>query len=243
VLSAISHIAVLIAVGTAAGVATLLGGALRLRFRAPPAVFTAFAGGAVLGVAAFDLGPEALRLTQGALAAPWLCAAAAAGFAAYLAINLATATVARTRGLRGHLGAGALTLHSLMDGLGVGFAFAASAGVGLIVAAAVLTHDLFDGANTVTLALSGRTGERAARRWLAADAAAPLAGIALSALFAPARPVLGLLLALLAGFFLCISFTELLAPAFTAPGARLPRVASAVAGLALMASVVRLAGG
>ncbi len=241
--SVIPSAAILIAVGIAAGVATVAGGALRLRFQAPPAAFTAFAGGAVLGVAVFDLAPEAIRLAQGAVALPWLCAVAAVGFATYLAISRAAGAISRTRALRGHLGAGALTLHSLMDGVGLGFAFDVSAGVGLIVAAAVLTHDLFDGSNTVTLALTGRTGERAARRWLAADAAAPLAGVALSALFAPTRPALGLLLASLAGFLLCISLVELLASGLTGPGARLPRAAWAVAGLALMASVVWLASG
>ena len=47
---------------------------------------------------------------------------------------------------------------------------------------AVLAHDIADGVNTVNLSLSGRHDRRVARRWLAADAAAPLLGIAASRL-------------------------------------------------------------
>jgi zinc transporter ZupT len=114
--------------------------------------------------------------------------------------------------------------------------------VGAGVAFAVLAHDCLDGANTVTLSLSAGAGDRTARRWLVADALAPLAGIALSQLISVPRETLELLLGGFAGFFLYIGTSELLPQAL----ARRPKVSTglaAVAGLTALYAVVRLAGG
>lgn len=228
-------------VATGAGAATLLGGSLALRFRSTIGLTLGFSAGAVLGVAVFDLFPEALRLGQpGSL--PGALAAAMAGVLAYLAMDrLALTAPADAGGRRGHFGAASLTLHSLMDGLGIGLAFQVSNAIGLTVAFAVLAHDLVDGVNTVNFSLAGGVSQPAARRWLAADAVAPLVGIAISHWLALPRASLALLLALFSGFFLYIGARELLGR--KASGRMTPRtLAASLAGLAAIWLVVRLAG-
>ena len=114
--------------------------------------------------------------------------------------------------------AGALVLcaHSLLDGVAIGFAFQGSRAVGLIVAAAVLTHDFLDGVNTMNIVL--RNGGERARglRWLLADAAAPAAGIAATRLWAMPSDRFGLALALFGGFFLYIGASDLIPESFHA---------------------------
>ena len=57
---------------------------------------------------------------------------------------------------QGSLGAASLSLHSFLDGVGIGLAFKVSTTVGAIVAAAVLAHDFSDGVNTVSVILKNR---------------------------------------------------------------------------------------
>jgi ZIP family zinc transporter len=190
----------MIGLGLAAGLATAVGGVLALRLQARTELLQAFSKGAVIGVALLELLPEALRTAGKATAAPLILLYAGAAFVASLAFDQALSGVlGQGSGHRGHLGAGALTLHSLMDGLAIGLAFQASPAIGAVVAAAVIAHDLSDGINTVNLSLMGRAGARTARLWLAADAVAPMVGIAASQAIALPRVALSPLFAALAG--------------------------------------------
>ena len=110
----------------------------------------------------------------------------------------------------GHVGAGSLTIHSFLDGLGIGLAFQVSASLGAIVAIAVLVHDFSDGINTVNLSLVGTGKPRVARMWLIADALAPLVGIGATFLFTIPEQSFSIILALFSGFFLYIGASELL---------------------------------
>jgi ZIP family zinc transporter len=98
----------------------------------------------------------------------------------------------------------------LLDGIGIGLGFQASSAVGLIVAVAVLTHDFSDGLNTMNVVLRNGGKVRVAQRWLLADAIAPGLGIASTRFFAVEDGVLGIVLALFAGFFLYIGASDLL---------------------------------
>ena len=228
-------------IGLCTGAATLFGGVVALRVKASTGLLIGLASGAVLGVVLFDLLPEALRLGAQPPDVLPVLTAVACGYAVYLLVHRLAACSDHGHGLTAHLGAGALTLHSLIDGLGIGLAFKASPALGAGVAFAVLAHDCLDGANTVTLSLSGGAGDRAARRWLVADALAPLAGIGLSRLISVRPGTLELLLGGFAGFFLYIGASELLPQAL----ARRPKVSTSfavLAGLAALYAVVRLAG-
>ena len=203
--------ALLVALGVAAGVATLIGGWLALRFAERIHLVLGFSAGAVIGVALFDLLPEALRLGHSTMDPALASGTVALGFFGYLIIDRVLLIASgEGAGHRGHLGAGSLTIHSVLDGLAIGLGFQVSAGVGAILAIAVLAHDFSDGINTVNLTLAGSAGTRAARRWLIADAAAPLAGILLSRMIVVPQDKLSLIIAAFAGFFLYIGASELL---------------------------------
>ena len=190
----------MVLLGLAAGASTFAGGALALRLRDHTRLLQDFSRGAVVGVALLELAPEALKTAGPDTPAALVLLCVAVGFVGYLAVDRALAgRLGRGSGHHGHLGAGSLTFHSAMDGLAIGLAFQASAAVGLVVAAAVIAHDLADGVNTVNLSLSGGVSRRAARFWLAADAVAPSVGIAAAQVVRLPPSALALLLAALAG--------------------------------------------
>ncbi|HEX4196763.1 MAG TPA: hypothetical protein VHZ26_04915 [Caulobacteraceae bacterium] len=228
-------------IGVLTGAATIFGGALALRFRSALNLFLGFSSGAVIGVALFDLLPEALDLGAPHFHPLTITTGVAAGLALYLALDRAMTILSTgSEGRRRHLGPASLTAHSLMDGLGIGFAFQISSAAGAIVAFAVLAHDVFDGANTVTLSLGGGSPPTTARRWLAADAIAPFLGILIARMIAIPAAGLALLLALFAGFFLYIGASELL-PRAHGQRPHLSTVAATVVGLGFIYAVVRLA--
>ncbi len=205
-----SQTPVLIFLGLAAGAMTLIGGALALKLAGRLHLILGFSAGAVIGVALLDLMPEciALQARGGSTAAAGLMAA---GFFVYLSIDRALLALSKgDPSHRGHFGAGALATHSLLDGLGIGLGFQASSSVGFVIAAAVLAHDLADGVNTVGVSMDGSRSPRVARRWLLVDAAAPLAGIALSRFMVLPQHGLAVVLGLIAGAFLYIGASELL---------------------------------
>jgi zinc transporter ZupT len=194
----------------------------------------------VIGVALFDLMPEALELGRRIAWPGAVLGAVGIGFAGYMLLDRGLKSNADNRG--GHLGPASLTLHSLLDGVGVGLAFQVAPAIGVVVAVAVLAHDLADGINTVSLSLAGGGGPARARGWLIADALAPLIGIALTRPFHVDEGVLGLAVALFAGFFLYIGASELTPASHKA----LPRASTSLATLAGMAVIwlaVRLASG
>lgn len=229
----------LLLVGVATGLATALGGLVALRLRVPN-LLIAFAAGAVIGVALFDLLAEALSIEQGSRGAFDIVTCFASGFAVYFTVDRVGATCnSGWSGHRAHLGPIGLTLHSLMDGLGIGIAFKLSASVGAIVAAAVLTHDFLDGLNTVTLSMAGGRGRRVAGLWLLADAFAPLFGIGLSYFLVLQPDALARLLSLFAGSFLYIGTCELLPRSHELKPTRWTIMAT-LSGLGLIYGVVRL---
>ncbi len=232
----------LVALGLAAALATLAGGVLAIRLAGRLHLILGLSAGAVVGVALFDLLPEALTLGAPGVARA-IPAVAALGFLGYLVIDRGLLLFAKGGAShRGHVGAASLTVHSVMDGLAIGLGFQASPAVGVVLAAAVLAHDFADGANTVTISQLGGPSPRRARAWLAADAAAPLAGIGLSRLMAPPAGVLAGCLALFAGVFLYIGAAELL-PESHRRHPSLWTTASTLMGAGLIWVVVRLASG
>jgi ZIP family zinc transporter len=224
--------------GVATGAATAFGGVFALRFKSAMGLLLGFSSGAVIGVALLDLLPEALRVAGPAVRPLSLTTAMAAGFAAYLAADRLAMTGAPAQR---HLRPASLTVHSLMDGLGIGLAFQVSSISGLTIAAAVLAHDLCDGANTVIVSLAAGSPPTTAKRWLAADSLAPLAGILIARLVQVPRPTLALLMALFAGLFLYVGASDLL-PKSHRDRPRRSTVAATLAGLGFIYAVVRMAG-
>jgi zinc transporter ZupT len=200
-----------IVLGTAA--ATMLGGLAALAFTQRLHLILGFSAGAVVAVAFFDLLPEAIDLNS--YPPRTIVAAAAFGFFLYLLfdrlVSLKGARPNQNGGSwRSHIGAGSFSAHSVLDGFAIGIAFQASHAVGLVVAAAILTHDFSDGLNTVNIVVKNGGARKSALRWLAVDALAPLLGAGASLFVSPSRAVLALLLASFSGFFLYIGGSDLL---------------------------------
>lgn len=206
------------AIGAAAFCSTMLGGLFAMRLRDRLHIILGFSAGAVVAVAFFDLMPEALSLA-GAHGASTVIALIAVGFFVYLLLDRVLLLHSHAHDeqgeiahehSRGHVRAGSLSVHSFLDGVGIGLAFQVSAPVGLIVAAAVLAHDFSDGINMVSVVVRHGGSRAKAMRWLVVDALAPVAGILVTLLFTVSEASLGLLLALFAGFFLYIGASDLI---------------------------------
>lgn len=205
---------VVLAIIVAAFCATLLGGFFALRFKDKLHLILGFSAGAVIGVSFFDLLPEAIELGGSRFDTAMITSIVALAFIGYLFLDRFVILHAHTdeegHGERGALGAGTLSIHSLLDGVGIGFAFQVSPAVGFIVAAAVLTHDFSDGINTVNMVLKNGLSKNTAMRWLLVDAIAPAIGVASTFFFSVSEATLGLILASFAGFFLYIGASDLL---------------------------------
>jgi zinc transporter ZupT len=228
-----------LAVGLLTGAVTLAGGSLVIRFTSALDILLGFSSGSIIGVALFDLLPEALDLAGQRHSALSITSAVGVGFALYLTVDRGSAVL--VQGLtRGHFAPASLTLHSFLDGLGIGLAFHISPTVGIIVAIGVLAHDLVDGANTVAVSLSSGASASAARYWLIADSLAPLAGILLASTIAVPAFSLSIMLGVFGGFFLYIGATELL-PRSHARRPRISTIAAVASGLAFIYAVTWLA--
>ena len=192
----------------------MVGGAVALRLRDRLHLILGFSAGAVIAVAFFDLIPEALELGE-AYSTQNILAFVALGFLLYLSLDRLLLLHSHAHEdhehheSRGHVRAGSFSIHSFLDGIGVGLAFQVSTEVGVVVALAVLAHDFSDGINTVSV-ITRHGGSRAkAMRWLMVDAIAPVLGIVATLFFSLPQEQLGVLLALFAGFFLYIGASDL----------------------------------
>jgi len=197
-------------------VATAVGGIFAIRFKDHLHLILGFSAGAVLGVAIFDLLPEALELTKNTYDVRIVTILIATGFAFYMildrffSLNIHSKEGCENPRHGGNLGATALTFHSFLDGFGIGLAFKVSPTVGWIVAAAVLSHDFSDGINTVNMILKNKGEKKSALKWLAADALAPAVGVAAAYFLTVTSATLGLILATFVGLFLYISASDLI---------------------------------
>lgn len=241
----------LIAIAFAAFLSTSAGGLLAFRLQDKLHLILGFSAGAVIGVAFFDLLPEALEFGQATDGAAPIVARTALGFLVYLVFDrvLLFYGAAKTRSgegpesvRRGLFGAGILCVHSFLDGTAIGLAFQTSHAVGFVVAIAVLTHDFSDGINTINIVLKNRGDRRQAFRWLLTDALAPAGGIASTFLFTLPRSAFGTVLAVFAGFFLYIGASDLIPESYHAHPKFLT-TAMTLAGAALLYMVVMLIGG
>ena len=212
----------LILIACATGAATMLGGIFALAYRDRFHAILGFSAGAVIGVAFFDLIPESVALIGGADQAFRALSWVAVGFVLYMMIDRFLVMHAHhhddyqdeghghIQAKRGLFGAGSLSVHSFLDGIAIGLAFQVSAGIGAIVAVAVLAHDFSDGINTVAIIMKNGGSKTRAFKFLALDAVAPILGIVATRFFTLPEGVLGIILAIFAGFFLYIGASDLL---------------------------------
>jgi len=210
----------IILIGIAASVSTFLGGLFAIKFKDKLHLILGFSAGAVIGVAFFDLLPEAIELSKGHYEVSAITSIVALGFICYTILDRFfffhshevehECEKNHTLEKRGILGAGSLSIHSFLDGVAIGLAFKVSLAIGAIVAIAVLVHDFSDGINTINLILKNSGSRKQAMRWLSVDASAPLLGVLSTLFFSLPESALGVILALFSGFFLYIGASDLL---------------------------------
>jgi zinc transporter ZupT len=235
----------LILISFATFVSTLLGGLFALKFKDRLHLILGFSAGAVIGVAFFDLFPEAMELGR-SYEPSTITSIMALGFISYMILDRIIHFHAcdddsheHHDHARGTLGAGSLAIHSFLDGVAIGLAFQVSNAVGAIVAIAVLVHDFSDGINTVNLILKNKGESRSAFRWLIVDALAPVAGAFSTLFFTLPESALGIVLALFSGFFLYIGASDLLPESHHAHPRILTTVMTVV-GIAVLYTAIQL---
>jgi ZIP family zinc transporter len=237
---------------------TFVGGIVALRAQDRLHLVLGLAAGVLLGVAGFDLLPEALRNSPGTLfGVPVPMLTAILGFFSIhilersLAIHRAhlgghggeaagEMTVHRhdLRGVGLLAGAG-LVIHSTLDGVGIGVGYQAGAAVGLAVAIAVIAHDFADGFNTFTITSLYGNERRRALVLLALDAIAPVVGATIGTLVPLPAGAVGGYLGYFAGFLLYLATSDILPEAHARHPSRMTLVCT-VAGAGLMWLVVGL---
>jgi ZIP family zinc transporter len=215
---------------------TFAGGWLAFRLSDSIPTVMALTGGVVVAVALFDVLPEGVDHLGDASDAASLVAV---GFLAFFLAERVLVlhhrddpAEARSHHQVGVVGALGLSVHSFIDGLGIGLAFGLDASTGVLVFIAVISHDFADGLNTVGFVMS-QSGDRSlASRWLTIDAFAPLAGAIVGSLISVSDHTLGYLLSVYAGFFIYMGAVDLLPEAHA--HASWQRIGLTVAGFALI---------
>lgn len=229
------------AMSATAVLSALSGGVMALRLVRQVGYVIAVGAGIRIGAAFFDLLPESVELMGGR--ATLAMAFAAVGFLAFYVIEKITLlhlghetateldhddAAHRHVGL---IGAGAMSVHSLLDGVAMAAAFQASPELGFVVGLVVVIHRFSDGIGIVSLLLANRVPRSAAMRWVFLVSLAPVLGVAVTAFFVIPDTVLGALLATFAGFFLYVGAAELLPEAHRTEGSRWV-IAATLAGVA-----------
>lgn len=233
----------IILVSLATFFSTLFGGLFALKFKDRLHLILGFSAGAVIGVAFFDLIPEALELGSKIYSLSTVVAVMALGFAIYLIIDrfiLLHAHGEEDHIRMGNFGAGTLSVHSFLDGIGIGLAFKVAPALGMVVAFAVLAHDFSDGINTVNFVLKNKGDKSRAFKWLIMDALAPILGVVTTLFFTIPTEDLGLLLALFSGFFLYIGASDLIPESHHAHPVKWTTIATLL-GMGTLFVIIRLA--
>ncbi|HEY6457528.1 MAG TPA: ZIP family metal transporter [Steroidobacteraceae bacterium] len=238
-------------IAAATCVATLLGGWVGISLRDRLHLILAFSAGAVIGVAFFDLLPEAVELGGSTGPHPGLTpravlALAGLGFVLYLLLDRSlpghsSDARGRPNPQRAWAAASSFALHSFLDGFAIGIGFQASRAVGIAVAVAVLAHDFSDGLNTVSVVLRNGGDRRVAFKWLVVDAVAPVLGALTSMALTIPTAGLAVVLALFSGFFLYVGGSDLLPESHHAHPRMLTTIAT-VLGAGCLYVVAQVAG-
>lgn len=223
---------------------TMAGGIAALRWPKRAELLMALAGGVVLGAALFDLLPEAVERAQAIDISMRLpIGAVVVGFLFFHSVerflhhDQHLGHDHQKPDPAGVVGATGFVVHSFFDGLAIGLGFQIDSAVGVVVTAAVVGHDFSDGLNTVSVLTAHHHPEERSRRFLLADALAPLAG-ALVAFLAPIPDeVFPVALGFFSGLFVYAATTSLLPAAEAMEPRRSVPVTVAGAGAMLLISL------
>lgn len=198
---------------------TCIGGLFALKFRDRLHYLLSFTAGVLLGVVSFEILPEIFKLARDqSIDATGAMIALVVGFLVFHSLEKLVLIhhvheadyPAHYHPHVGILSALSLAGHSFMDGVGIGLGFQVSESVGIVVAIAVISHDLCDGLNTVSLMLVNHNTTRRSIAMLLLDAFAPVFGATSTLFFQVSTSVLILYLGFFAGFLLYIGASDIL---------------------------------
>lgn len=200
-------------------ISTTLGGLFALKNQHRLHYVMSFTAGVILAVCFFDIIPEAITLiNENNLNITPFSTAIVIGF---IAFHVLEKTILIHHGHEeeyeshkhptvGLIGASGLSLHSFLDGVGIGLGFHINPHIGFLIAVAVISHDFSDGLNTVTLMLTHKNTHQKAIKLLMLDAIAPILGVLSTYLFAIPQNLLVVYLGFFAGFLLYIGASDML---------------------------------
>lgn len=198
---------------------TIFGGLFSLKNKKSLHLIMSFTAGVLIAVCFFDILPEIFSIvSENKLdITPALIAIVAGFLVIHILEKIAVIHHAHEEEYADHkhptvglIGAGGLSFHSFLDGVGIGLGFQISSHIGLLIAIAVIAHDFSDGLNTVTLMLVNKNTTKKALMLLTVDALTPLLGVLSTRLFSIPNHVLILYLGFFAGFLLYIGASDLL---------------------------------
>jgi len=198
---------------------TCIGGLFALKFRDRLHFLLSFTAGVLLGVVSFEILPEIFKLAHDSqVDATGAMIALVVGFLVFHSLEKLVLIhhiheadyPAHKHPHIGQLSALSLVGHSFMDGIGIGLGFQVSESVGIVVAIAVVSHDLCDGLNTVSLMLVNHNTTRRSIVMLLLDATAPVLGVISTLFFQVPAFILMLYLGFFAGFLLYIGASDIL---------------------------------
>lgn len=192
---------------------TFLGGLAALRWARHVESLMALAAGVVLAAAFFDLLPNAVQRAID-LHVP-IAIPVGAVLIGYLTFHTVEGIVHHHHeedepSIAGTIGALGFVIHSFFDGLAIGLGFRVNAGLGILVAVAVIGHDFSDGLNTVSYLIAHHQPPSRSRWLLLADAITPLWGAIVASLLPVPGQVFPVALGFFSGVFVYAATTNLL---------------------------------
>ncbi len=193
----------------------ILGGTFALKFKDKLHLILGFSAGSVLGVAFFDLLLEAFKTGKDFYQTETIVLFIVFGFLLYMILDRLLTTHSHdgeceNHNHRGVLGAGSISLHSLIDGLVVGISFQVSTAVGLALAIAIFIHAFSDGINTVNMIVRSGGNIKEAKKWLLIDSVTPALGILLSVFISIPANFFPILISIFCGLFIYLGASDLL---------------------------------
>ncbi len=207
-------------------ISTLIGGLLILKFHKNMHYFFAFSAGSIIAISFLELLPESLHIAEEMqISVQTIMLVVLGSFFLYSLLEryfVHHHLGAHTHNAKNHkhdhehahifgpIGSGSLILHSFLDGLAIGIAFQTDLATGILIALAVLTHNVTDGINNVVLMLKNKQSRKKAFYFLLGGAIAPTLGMLLSLRINIPESYLAYLLAFFVGEFLYIGASTLL---------------------------------
>ncbi len=231
--------------------ATLAGGLLALRTKKNIHLVLGLSAGLLLGLVAFDLLPEVFEITE--LEIGHVPAVMVAFLGGFLALHVLERSIgahephgqagstdhSHKHNIGGVIAASGMVVHIFLDGLAVALAFQIDNAFGWLVALAVMTHAFTDGLNTVAMLRGSGNWISRAKLLLGADALARISGATVGTLVTINNDLLGIYLAVFAGFLTYLATSHILPEAHSNKPAKSTFV-STFAGVLIMFSLVSL---